>query len=101
MESLLDLARNQKLRLNAAIITVILRSRDALQALTQQVALALEKGQLPDQIIPVGHLIRSVKKLAADPTAVEPELPVPAASSFLYRPWSQRLRRKLRSPRRR
>ncbi len=64
VESLLDLARNHKLRLNAAIITEILRSRDALVALTQQVALALEKGQLPDQIVPVGHLIRAVKRLA-------------------------------------
>lgn len=67
VESLLDLARNHKLRLNAAIITEILRSRDALQALTQQVARALEKGQLPDQIIPVSHLIRAVKVLAAQP----------------------------------
>ncbi len=69
VESLLDLARNRQLRLNAAIITEILRSRDALVALTQQVALALEKGQLPDQIIPVGHLIRAVKRLAANPAA--------------------------------
>lgn len=83
VESLLDLARNGKLRLNAAIITVILRSRDALQALTQQVALALEKGQLPDQIIPVGQLIRSVKKLAADPTAADLDLPVAPAAPAL------------------
>ncbi len=75
VESLLDLARNQKLRLNAAIITVILRSRDALQMLTQQVALALEKGQLPNQIVPVGHLIRSVKKLAANPGSEDAEVP--------------------------
>ncbi|HYD84527.1 MAG TPA: Hpt domain-containing protein, partial [Opitutus sp.] len=72
VESLLDLARNQKLRLNAAIITEILRSRDALGALTQQVALALEKGQLPDQIIPVGHLIRAVKRLAENPQVGAP-----------------------------
>lgn len=70
VESLLDLARNRQLRLNAAIITEILRSRDALVALTNQVSLALEKGQLPDQIIPVGRLVRAVKRLAADPTAV-------------------------------
>lgn len=69
VESLLDLARNHKLKLNAPIITEILRSRDALQALTQQVAVALEKGRLPSQIIPVGHLIRAVKKLAANPDA--------------------------------
>jgi two-component system chemotaxis sensor kinase CheA len=79
VESLLDLARNHKLRLNAAIITEILRSRDALVALTQQVALALEKGQLPDQIIPVGHLIRAVKRLAANPDAAETAVAIPAA----------------------
>jgi two-component system chemotaxis sensor kinase CheA len=65
VESLLDLARNQKLALNAAIITEILRSRDALQALTQQVALALEKGKLPDEIVPVSHLIQAVKRVAS------------------------------------
>jgi two-component system chemotaxis sensor kinase CheA len=65
VESLLDLARNHQLRLNSAVITEILRSRDTLQELTQQVALALEKGQLPAQIIPVSHLIRAVKQLAA------------------------------------
>src|SRR5581483_1995233 len=48
VESLLDLARNQKLVLNTAIVTEILRSRDALQTLTQQVGVALEKGTLPD-----------------------------------------------------
>ncbi len=81
VESLLDLARNRQLRLNAAIITEILRSRDALVALTQQVALALEKGQLPDQIIPVGHLIRAVKRLASNPAAaaVEPVTKTSAA----------------------
>lgn len=74
VESLLDLARNQKLRLSSAIITEILRSRDALQALTHQVACALEKGQLPAQIVPVSHLIVAVKKLAlAAETSAEPE----------------------------
>ncbi|MDI1247682.1 MAG: chemotaxis protein CheA [Lacunisphaera sp.] len=65
VESLLDLARNHKLRLNAAIVTEILRSRDALAALTQQIAIALEQGRLPDRIIPVSHLITAVKVLAA------------------------------------
>ena len=81
VESLLDLARNRQLRLNAAIITEILRSRDALVALTQQVALALEKGQLPDQIIPVGHLIRAVKRLAAEPAAAFEPVAKTAASN--------------------
>jgi len=65
VESLLDLARNNKLRLSPVIITEILRSRDALQALTQQVGLALEKGQMPAEVIPVSHLIESVKRLAS------------------------------------
>ncbi len=86
VESLLDLARNHQLRLNAAIITEILRSRDALQALTAQVGVALEKGQLPDQIVPVNHLIAKVKVLAtgatapaaAEPAAVAPVAPMPA-----------------------
>lgn len=71
VESVLDLARNRKLRLNEAIITEILRSRDALQLLTQQVGRALELGHLPSQIVPVGHLIEAVKKLAAEAAETE------------------------------
>ncbi len=90
VESLLDLARNHRLRLNAAIITEILRSRDALQLLIQQVAVALEKGQLPSQIVPVRHLIEAVKRVAAQPDTARPaevlsfaseERPAPAAPS--------------------
>jgi two-component system, chemotaxis family, sensor kinase CheA len=72
VESLLDLARNHRLRLNAVIITEILHSRDALQALTQQIALALEKAVLPSQIIPVSHLIEAVKKLAVEDVSPAP-----------------------------
>lgn len=80
VESLLDLARNRKLRLNAAIITEILRSRDALQTLTQQVTVALEKDQLPSQVVPVSHLISAVKKLAVpDAAAPAPEPASPPA----------------------
>jgi two-component system chemotaxis sensor kinase CheA len=63
VETLLDLARNQKIRIDSAIITEILRSRDAIQALNQQVAAALEHGRRPEEIIPVGHLIATVRKL--------------------------------------
>jgi two-component system chemotaxis sensor kinase CheA len=80
VESLLDLARNDKLRLTAPIITEILRSRDALQALTQQVSVALEQGRLPDQIIPVSHLIASVKILAAGGGAAA-SVPAPASAA--------------------
>ncbi len=68
VESLLDLARNRKLQLTAPIVTEILRSRDALAALTQQISVALEQGRIPDQVIPVNHLIRAVKALAAGET---------------------------------
>ena len=85
VESLLDLARNQKLRINSGIITEILRSRDALAALTQQVAVALETGDLPSQVVPVRHLIQAVKALAAGggsntapPIVPEPAAPAPA-----------------------
>jgi two-component system chemotaxis sensor kinase CheA len=80
VESLLDLARNRKLTLNAAIITEILRSRDALQALTQQIAVALHKGKLPDQIVPVAQLVRAVKRLASG-TATAAPFNVTAAKS--------------------
>jgi two-component system chemotaxis sensor kinase CheA len=76
VESLLDLARNHKLQLNAAIITEILRSRDALQTLTHQVGAALEKGLLPDQIVPVGHLTAAVKALASGASVHAPKPPV-------------------------
>jgi two-component system chemotaxis sensor kinase CheA len=65
VESLLDLARSQKLVLNSIIITEILRSRDALQAQVQQVSVALDTGHLPSEIIPVSHLISAVKCLAS------------------------------------
>jgi two-component system chemotaxis sensor kinase CheA len=77
VESLLDLARNRQLTLSSAIVTEILNSRDALQALTQQVGLALEKGHIPDKIVPVGHLIRAVKRLAVpDRAPLAPAAPV-------------------------
>ncbi len=78
VESLLDLARNHKLRLSSPIVTEILRSRDALLTLNQQVGRALENGQLPDQVVPVGHLVAAVKRLAAGANEVEPFAPAPA-----------------------
>jgi two-component system, chemotaxis family, sensor kinase CheA len=86
VESLLDLARNHKLQLTSAIVTEILRSRDALQALTQQVGVALESGKVPSEVIPVSHLIHAVKRVAAggsEPIAAAPvaaETPKPVAA---------------------
>ncbi|MFT3828276.1 MAG: chemotaxis protein CheA [Opitutaceae bacterium] len=65
VESLLDLVRNNKLALNSTIITEMLRARDALQTLVGQITMALEKGVLPTEVVPVGHLIVAVKTLAA------------------------------------
>jgi two-component system chemotaxis sensor kinase CheA len=79
VESLLDLARNRRLRLNSAIITEILRSRDALQALIQQVGRALKTGQIPDKVIPIDQLIQNVKKLACSAEAPVAEAPASAA----------------------
>ena len=88
VESLLDLARTHKLQLTSAIITEILRSRDVLQALTQQVGIALESGKVPSEMIPVSHLIQAVKRLAvpdgekpaAAPVAVAPVEAVSASA---------------------
>jgi len=79
VESLLDLARNGRLRLNSAIITEILRSRDALQALIEQVGRALKTGQVPDRVVPIRHLIRSVRQLAAGSAAPAAAIPPAAA----------------------
>lgn len=63
VETLLDLARNRELSVGPAVVTQILRSRDALAALNRQIGLALESGEAPDQVIPVSGLIDAVKGL--------------------------------------
>lgn len=95
VESLLDLARNRKLRLNSTIITEILKSRDAVQQMIQQITVALEQDKLPSVVIPVSHLMRAVKRLAvpdgapnasvapsAAPSAPKVEAPKPVASEI-------------------
>lgn len=81
VESLLDLARTGQLRLTPVIITAILQSRDAVQTMVGQITVALEQGRLPDVIVPVGHLIRTVKALALNPgqavPAAAPARPAP------------------------
>ncbi|WP_404423980.1 chemotaxis protein CheA [Nibricoccus sp. IMCC34717] len=84
VESLLDLARNRKLMLNSVIITEILRSRDAVQQMVQQITVALEQGKLPSEVIPVSQLMRAVKRLAAGEAspvaAAAPKVSTPAAA---------------------
>jgi two-component system chemotaxis sensor kinase CheA len=65
VESLLDLARTDRLRLTPAIITEILRSRDAIQQMMEQITVALEQGRLPDRAVRVSHLILAVRQLAS------------------------------------
>ncbi|HEU5081168.1 MAG TPA: chemotaxis protein CheA [Opitutaceae bacterium] len=72
VESLLDLARNRKLTLNGAMITDILKSRDAVSAMVGQITVALQEGKLPDSVIPVSQLIRAVKRHAAGDAAPAP-----------------------------
>ena len=69
VESLLDLARTDKLQLTPAIITEILNSRDAIQEMMGQITLALERGQLPTKAVPVVHLIAAVRSLAVGDAA--------------------------------
>ncbi|MBX7122504.1 MAG: chemotaxis protein CheA [Opitutaceae bacterium] len=64
VESLLDSARAGSLTLTPEIITTILHCRDAMQRLVRQVGIALEKGDPPEEIVPVEHLIASVRRLA-------------------------------------
>jgi two-component system chemotaxis sensor kinase CheA len=83
VESLLDLARTDKLQLTPAIITEILNSRDAIQEMMGQITLALERGQLPAKAVPVAHLIAAVRRLAvgdaSKPSAATAPAPVQAA----------------------
>ena len=79
VESLLDLARNDELDLTPPIITEILRSRDAVQAMVQQITVALEQGVIPDEVVPVSHLIHAVNRLAV-PRGTAPAA-APAASA--------------------
>lgn len=64
VESLLDLARNKKLTLDSGMITLVLQSRDTISELVAQITDTLEKGKMPDKVIPVSHLIIQVKRAA-------------------------------------
>ena len=80
VESLLDLARTDKLQLTPAIITEILNSRDAIQEMMGQITLALERGQLPTKAVPVAHLIAAVRRLAVGDASKPSAAPAPAAA---------------------
>jgi len=65
VESLLDRARTGEIRLNSNLITEILKCRDVIDVMVRQVAAALERGELPTQVVVVTGLIRSVRAHAA------------------------------------
>lgn len=84
VESLLDQARNDKLTLDSKMISIILESRDVVQALVDQITAALEKGELPTKIVPVNELIIRVKaevKRGLAGEAAEPEETTPPAEA--------------------
>jgi two-component system chemotaxis sensor kinase CheA len=82
VETLLDLTRTGKLAISSAIVTAILGSRDALQALTHQVATALDKGEMPTEVVPVAHLIAAVRALAVAAPAAPPAAPAAKLLDF-------------------
>jgi two-component system chemotaxis sensor kinase CheA len=87
VESLLDLARSDKLVLAPDIVTAILQSRDAVQAMLDQVYNGLEHDEEPNAVIPVSHLIAEVARLAelhagtsGTPKAAPAPTPAPVAA---------------------
>ncbi len=85
VESLLDLARNDKLTLSSHMVTLILQSRDTISELVGQITIALEEGKSPEKVIPVSHLIVQVKHAAeaglkGEDVAESPRVAAPAAS---------------------
>lgn len=64
VESLLDLARNDELTLDSAMITLILNARDALVTLVDQVAWALQENRQPETVVPIRELIAAAASAA-------------------------------------
>lgn len=81
VESLLDLARTDRLRLTPSIITEILRSRDAIQEMVRQITVAMEQGTSPDRIVPVNDLIAAVRAMAQGGAAASPSPDVETAAA--------------------
>lgn len=106
IEFLLDKARNGELLLSSGTITLILGSKDTLNALVTQVSEALSEGKAPAEVIKISHLVKDARKAiagefievakdekpaqaapkasvpdVAKPKSKEPALPAPAASA--------------------
>lgn len=87
VESILDAVRQGRLAISPALISQILRGRDAMVSLTEQVAAALKTGEPPRSIIPIRALLQEMREESrADSAAssrpqtarVEPTVAVPA-----------------------
>jgi two-component system chemotaxis sensor kinase CheA len=61
VESLLDLARNNEIVLNAELFTLILESGDQLKAMTNIVGLALQNGAAPETHFPISDLVKRIE----------------------------------------
>lgn len=81
VETLLDHARNGKLTIDTTMVTLILESRDVIQALVGQVARALDEGVMPETVIPVAHLIVRARQASAAGLAVARGEPTPLATA--------------------
>lgn len=81
VESLLDLARSGKLRLDAAIVTDLFQHRDALQVMTQQVAVGLSHGRPPSEMIPPRSPARPSPRRGAAKSAAPAPARLAAVSS--------------------
>lgn len=69
VESLLDLARNDKIQLNSSIISIILKSRDTTQTFINQIAESIINKSTPTQLIPISGLISEIRQAATNTSA--------------------------------
>jgi two-component system chemotaxis sensor kinase CheA len=79
LESLLDLARQQKLLITSDIINLILEGGDTLQQFIAEIQTALAAGHATPIVIPIASLIVRVRAVVSSPEApVLPVSPAPA-----------------------
>lgn len=86
VETLLDLARNQKLTIDSGIVDTVLESGDALQADLAAIEQSLNKG-VPLEMVDDRALIAKIRSLASpqsSPSAVETPKPAPAEAIAMF-----------------
>lgn len=88
IETLLDLVRNHEKSMDEDLVSLVLESKDRLQALMDQLQNGLLNGVQPDRVIPVSDLIRISRSLIAgespppltDDTALVQQVSEPAVT---------------------